>query len=70
MHVAGRNVLIGVLRVETELVVALAVAGLETGLESFDHLVEAVRGKRLEVVLLVNVVDGDLVVHLQTVQEK
>ena len=31
---------------------------------------EAVRGKRLEVVLLVNVVDGDLVVHLQTVQEK
>lgn len=67
---SATNVLVGIFRVKAELIVRFTVTGLEGCFEGAHDLVEPVRGQRLEVVLLVDLVDRDPAVHLQTVEEE
>ena len=64
------DILVGILTVETILVLAFAVAWFEASIKSAHYLMEAVRGQGLEVVLLVDIIDWDSSVHLQTVQKE
>lgn len=64
------NILIRVFTIKTVFIITFWVTRFERSFESTHNLVESVRGKRLKIVLFIDVVNWDAPVHLQTVQEE